>query len=44
MGGGGGGGWLPPPNTLLLSNFRAKTVGPIWKFFGGQMPQEWAYS
>ena len=28
-------GWLPPPppSTLPLSNFRAKTVGPIWKIF-----------
>ena len=29
----GGWAWLPPPSTLPLSNFRAKTVGPIRKMF-----------
>ena len=30
----------PPPSTLPLSNFRAKTVGPIWKAFHGQCPKD----
>ena len=30
-------GCATPPCTLPLSNFRAKTVGPIWNFFDGQI-------
>ena len=39
-GGMGGGG---VPSTFLFSNFRANTIGPIWKFFHWQMLQGCAY-